>query len=429
MSKLLSFYESLITYCGLKVNPSNGAVYSDSTGKKIPIMVEEKELTLPYASVLSSANIGEKFVFHPIPEHIARGESPIIKKLLHILSIQINAKATNLFLIILTILHDSKSFKKLTPDQLSLLGHVGSIDKTGLTNLHRLIVNALKKDASRSLVKIFLRKGAVINETRYSRGGIVTFPLSEEFDSVTEVKLRDKDTQAFNSIMEIIFPEFRVKNKYSRGSNNDYIPYLEALLLSSLTLVDKINTLIELFPEQSADMDMEVFDVDFVDYLNDNALDLVQEAKRIPAQPGNIADHGMAPVAPQAMNQPMTQPLTNAPANAGIVNPDNTVDIGRLYMSKMGMVPGMPGGAPVIGNIRNSGMLHPQQQMGMYTPMMPMMPGQVPGYNPMMPMVPGQMGMYNPMMPNQMPSMPTNQPVMPQPQTQRPMSSSGRAKF
>lgn len=419
MSKLVDFYESLIEYCNLKINPATGSVYSDGTGKKTVIMIEDKELVLPYPSVLSSADIGTKAVFHPIPEHVARGESPVIQKLLHMLSIQINIKASYLFLILLTILHDAKTFKKLNPEQLELVGHLGSIDKTGLTNLHRLITGGLKKDASRSLVKIFLRKGATIHEQRYARGGIVTFPMADEISNQTEIKLRDKDIDSFGVILETIFPDYGVKNKYSRGSNNDYIPYLEALLLSSLALVDPINTLIEMFPEQSDEMDMEVFDITFSEYLKDGAIDLIEEARRIPSQPGNIADH-----VAQVVQQPVPAQMLNNQMPNSVVNADNTVDISRLYMSQMGMNPGMmQSNQPVLGNIRNT-MMNNQPMMGMGYPVM-----MNNGYNPMMNMPaavsPGQNNQTYPMQ-HGYPPIPV-QPV--QPVNNQPLNTTGRSRF
>ncbi len=424
MSKLLDFYESLMAYCNLKVNPATGSVYSDGTGKKTAILIEDKELVLPYPSVLSSSDIADKVVFHPIPEHVARGESPIIKKLLHLLSIQINVKASYLFLIILTVLHDAKSFKKLSPEQLELVGHLGSIDKTGLTNLHRLVTGGLKKDASRSLVKIFLRKGAMINEQRFARGGIVTFPMADEISNQTELKLRDKDIEAFGVIFETIFPGYSIKNKYSRGSNNDYIPYLEALLLSSLALVDPINTLIEMFPEKSDEMDMETFDISFADFLNENLNDLIEEARRIPSQPGNMADHVLQPSVPQAPVMQNALPSQQVPAS--VINSDNTVDINRLYMSRMGMNPGMMQPMqpvqPVLGNIRNTMMnTQPMYGMGGYNPMM-----MNNGYNPMMNMP----AAVNPMQNNPMyPGQQNYAPVVQQPINNPHVNTSGRSRF
>jgi ribosomal protein L24E len=67
MSQLLEFYEKLLKFCGLEVDPGTGKIYDNSTSKKVYILLDDKEMILPTYENLRDPNIKNKAVFHPIP--------------------------------------------------------------------------------------------------------------------------------------------------------------------------------------------------------------------------------------------------------------------------------------------------------------------------------------------------------------------------
>jgi hypothetical protein len=438
MSQLIDFYTKLLHFWGLEIESSTGRVYDNSTSKKVYILVDDKELVLPTYENLRNPDIGNKTVFHPIPEHMARGESPVISKLNFIINIKLNLATSGIFRAFATYMHSAVKFRKLNPTQTEMLNmHLKLLDKTGLLNIEKVLTNGISKDASRALLNIFLKKGAIINSTRYSRGAIVTFnPLqSINNEEIHGVKLRDKDKDFLKGMYDILYPEAEVKDKYSRGSKDDFIPYLESLSLSAATLAQQINQIIDIFPDITGEFDIEPFDLSFMDDMT-NMTDIVNEARRIPSQPGNQADHQMtpqpSPIA-QVPNVPPQYPQQQIPP---VINPNNTVNFNsvvaanpqQFYTPQPMMTPFGMVGAPQMPMMNQRGQASwmsnygaaasPFPFIGMQQPVNPMYPQMYPGMQPMMP------------------------PQYPQPQYQQPFSNqsvpqnnsrqsnvSGRARF
>ncbi len=383
MSKLIEFYTNILTYCKLKVDKS-GTVYTDSTGKRIPILIDEKEVVLPTQDNLRSPDIMNKIIFHPIPENISRGESPVIRKLLQVINTQINLSTSVIMSLFIQLMHSSMKEKNLNPDQSELISQLGSIDKSGFMNLTNVIKKGMAQNASRFVTNIFLKQGGQINGKRYSRVGIVTFPLYEmatKEEDLFGVKLRTKDYEALVKMISLIFPDCNIKYHYSRGSDNDFIPYLESMLMSSLALVSRVNDIIELFRDQLEDLDTEPYDASFYDNMS-MIDDIINEARRIPSQPGNVADaqslvqQPMVPqqslMTPQGQWMPpqMVQPRA-------VINQDNTVDFASVLMSNPAMsmqqLPQTPFGPPMVPMAMQSQRPVATWLANYQTPMQPMM--------------------------------------------------------
>lgn len=349
MSQLIDFYNKLIHFCGLEVDQSTGRIYDNSTSKKVYILIDDKEIVLPTYENLRNPNINTKIVFHPIPEHVARGESPVISKLTHILNIKLNIASSGLFRMFAILMHSPAKFKRLNPTQSELLNNnLKLIDKTGLLNIEKVMTNSISNNASRSILNIFLKKGAILDGVRYSKGGIVTFPLLDSLndEEVFSVKLREKDKISISGMYDILFPDSGIRNKYSKGSKDDFIPYLESLCLASYSIAKQINEIVELFPDESEEFGVDSFDISFMDDLS-NMTDIVNEARRIPSQPGNAADHPIAsPIVPvsQAQQYVNTDPRQHSPS----INKNNTLNFGSVIGSQVQQMPFMPPQQPIV---------------------------------------------------------------------------------
>jgi hypothetical protein len=208
MEKVIEFYTKVLSFAGLKVD-ENGKVYSDSIGQKIPILMDEKEIILPLDSQLRSPNIGSKIIFHPVPEALARGESPILAKLSHIMNVNLNMKSYLVFNSLLHIMNSPEMHKLLSAEQIEALVEIGSIDKTGFTTISSLLRKGMKVQSNRLFTHIFLKKGGKVESTRYNVAGIVSFPLKEMIlrkENPFDTKLRDKDRELIIKLYDYIFP-------------------------------------------------------------------------------------------------------------------------------------------------------------------------------------------------------------------------------
>lgn len=363
MSQLIDFYTSLLQFAGLNIEHSTGKVYDNSTSKKVYILVDEKELVLPTYENLRSPDVGNKVIFHPIPEHMARNESPVISKLNYIINIKLNIAASTIFRVFAILMHSSTKFKKLNPTQTELLNNnLKLLDKTGLFNIEKVLTNGMTKNAQRAVLNIFLKKGAIIDGVRYSRGAIVTFhPLQSINDEeIYGVKLREKDKEFLKGMYNILFPDAEIKDKYSRGSKDDFIPYLEALSIASANMSEQINQIIDIFPEITEEFDVEPFDLSFMSYMA-NMTDIVNEARRIPSQPGNQADHPVqtqqSPISQVNQNTQYQQPQMPAP-----VNPNNTLNFNSLVATQPQQFEMMQPVMTPFGMVGNTQMLLPNQR-------------------------------------------------------------------
>lgn len=291
MEKVIEFYTKVLSFAGLKVD-ENGKVYSDSIGQKIPILMDEKEIILPLDSQLRSPNIGSKIIFHPVPEALARGESPILAKLSHIMNVNLNMKSYLVFNSLLHIMNSPEMHKLLSAEQIEALVEIGSIDKTGFTTISSLLRKGMKVQSNRLFTHIFLKKGGKVESTRYNVAGIVSFPLKEMIlrkENPFDTKLRDKDRELIIKLYDYIFPCEKDKDCYSRGSHSDYIRYLDALLSSAMSLAVKLNMVTELFEDKIEELEDATIDLSVFDMMG-HIDDIIDQAKRLPMQPGNVAD-------------------------------------------------------------------------------------------------------------------------------------------
>jgi hypothetical protein len=437
MSKLIEFYTKVLSFAGLEVD-ENGKIFSNIIGQKIPILVDEKEMVLPTDAQLRNPSIADKVVFHPIPESKSRGEPPVISKLLHVINIQLNMKAFLTFSSLAHIMHSPEIHKLLSPDQSKVMIQLGSLDKTGFANLNSLLRRGMKAQSSRLFTNVFLKRGGTIGERRYAKVGITSFPLLGMIDKDDEIfgmKLREKDRVSLSKIYSYVFPGAEIKDHYCRGSDSDYLPYLESLLLSSLSIATQLNLVIELFADKIDELEDAEMDFAFFDDMS-KINDIIDEARRIPVQPGNVLD----------------APQPQIPGQAPAVHTPGMIDMSTINNQPVpppygypGMYPQQPMQQPQVV-VTNNGLdwnsvvqanpgILAQTQAFMGNTQQPMMvgqprqPGWAQGYCP----VPPQYGavMYPaPMMPSpQYPGMYPQQPVIQQPQAAPTPVSNGRARF
>lgn len=286
--KLNDLYTSILA-CGGMVVDKEGFVSVSLENNTSPALVSSKRLVLPTQSQLISDQTN-KIVFHPLAENILKGESDVIEKLRSVFNIRLNYTFAAVAHNLLTIAGSISDHKKLTPDQSELLSIVKDVDEKTVVAFTSMMVNSIKDSPERSFVNIFLKRGAIIGGKKWSRGGIVTFPLLEQLEKEQDkyygVKLRAKDKAAFIQLYEYLLPNSSIAEFYNRGTDSDVAPFLDGLMKTVMGIASKLNDVLVLFSNQIDSSEDLMFNSDWVETF-DNLAVMLPQIRQIPMQIGN----------------------------------------------------------------------------------------------------------------------------------------------
>lgn len=430
--KLLSVYSEILEYGSMKAD-KDGFIKNGFGNGNEPIIIDGKQLVLPYPGQLKNFNPEEKIIFHPMAENIFKGESEVIKLLKRKIYVKANITVCYLMQTLINILASTDLHSQMNPEQAQLFNMGIDADLKTLSNFVKVMTNGLKNKDEKGFVSVYLNRGGTFEGQRRTRVSVVTFPFYEQLTKEKEVPngipidhLRNKDRECFKKLFEFIFPDISKPEAYNYGSNNNTIPYLDALMMGSATVTARLNDLINVYSNYIDSYDDCLFSSDWIESMSDIS-SLKSEILRIPVQYDNEGT-----MTPQAVTEPVaTQPqmpvmntqqmpqmapaqpapvkaggkvsFTDAIASNGIANqapmqqmyPPQQMMPQQMYPHQMPMHQGYP----------------PQQMM----PQQPMYPNQVP----MQQMYPQQSMMQQPMYHNQVPM---QQMYPQQPMQARPMS-------
>ena len=283
--KLLELYTSVLKFCGFTVD-EHGFIYTELDNHKDPAFINGMRMILPKDEVLRRFNPSEQIVFHPLTENILRGESDVVQHMKRALNIKLNFTIGMVGQELLRIVASQALHAKLTPEQAEILLQIKDCDEKAVTNFTSLMLSRINQDAERTFVNIYLKRGGTFKEKRYSRVGIVSFPLFADLLEDKVEKIRVKDNTTYQQLFNYMFPGLDRAEEYNFGSDSTVAPYLEALLRSAANVASRLNDLIMLYKEHIDGGESLMFDADWIDAFSDlNAL--VPEIRRIPVQAGN----------------------------------------------------------------------------------------------------------------------------------------------
>lgn len=318
MSKLITFYEQILSAYNMTVD-KKGYVSTNGFGNTSPKVIKDKRMALPTRSVLRDPEVSELFVFHPIPEQLNRGESDIIKELVRIANVRFNYTLSNIVLVIADMIANTSNHKNLTDAQTELMLAIGTVDKTAVNNINKVINSAIKQNLTKSMSSIYLKRGGTLNGKRHSCVAVVRFPVFDELSKPGEtlygVKVRDKDRDLIQKILEYVLPDLGEKDRYSSGSHSDFIPYLESLLNMTYVVGSKLNEVIDILGDKITDSEDMLFDLAYYDTLSTELDKILEEARRIPAQFNTPVVDEPDPVQ-QAPQQSQAAPMAPMPTYA-----------------------------------------------------------------------------------------------------------------
>lgn len=303
-------------------------------GQNEPAKVKGKRLVMPTNAQLSQPGWDNRVVFHPMPENPLRGESDVLQEFRKGINIRLNTTFSLLAHHLLRIATSTADHSKLSPDQAEFLSKLKNADEKTLTTFEKIMEEMPIGTPSKAFVSIFLKRGGQVEGVKYSRAGVVNFPLYNdlkalETNSVGEihgVKVRVKDREVYIALLEYMVPGIARLHYHNRGSSSMLAPFLDALMKATLTVAGPLNDLIELFRKHLNDADDLAFDDGWVEAFND--IDkMTMEARLVPPQAGNEGTStkgdiettttppvpvpgfpmAVAPPAPQQMHQPTQQ--------------------------------------------------------------------------------------------------------------------------
>ena len=120
MSKIIPFYESILTLGNLTVN-KDSMVSAEMDGVEVPVTINNKRLVLPTREHLNNPNKSDIVIFHPLSENILRNESDVMARYRMSVNISLNWSIGNLLSNLIILAASPQMHSKLKSDQFDFL--------------------------------------------------------------------------------------------------------------------------------------------------------------------------------------------------------------------------------------------------------------------------------------------------------------------
>ena len=291
MTKLLDIYSSILKFSGFDVD-NEGLVSSVIGEKKEPAFIDGARIVLPTDTHLRNYVKGEKVIFHPLTENILRGESDVIQKLKTAINLKLNYTIGIIGQNLLNLLASPELHHRLNPEQLDIMKCITECDEKSRVNFVSYMLSGYKTKSDRLYVNIYLKRGGNVNDKRFARVGIVSFPFYDELMKGKVDKLRVKDVETFKQLFKFIFPDIDNVDHYNHGSNSSVAPFLDSLMRTASNIASRLNDVTQQYKEFIDGAEEIEFDSEWMDTFDDLE-SLTSEIRRIPVQQGNEGSIGV----------------------------------------------------------------------------------------------------------------------------------------
>lgn len=290
VNDLAGVYRNLLA--SLNVEPqSDDLLVQSIDGIDKQVMVEGKPLALPTNDIVNNYS-DSMVVFHPLCENMLLGESPVLQELRGLVMDFLNDLILRTVDAVLSIAIDDDLMATLSPTQIEFMRSAAGADATTLKNWRAIMRRAESRASSNRVMTVFLKRGAELDDETYKRVAIVNFNLYQELTAgqlnVFGAKVRKADTKVYSKILETIFDDIYIVDKYSVGSNSMTAPYFEALLNAYHSVLKSLNSptwILRKPIEQSTGLKLHVKD-DFMEGFKD----LMKYRDVLPTMPLNDGD-------------------------------------------------------------------------------------------------------------------------------------------
>lgn len=232
VNDLAGAYRNLLA--SMNVEPqSDDLLVQSIDGVDKQVMVEGKPLALPTNDIVNNYS-DSLVVFHPLCENMLLGESPVLQELRGLVMDFLNDSILRIVDAVLGISIDEDLMATLSPTQIEFMRSASGADATSLKNWRAIMRRAESRASSNRVMTIFLKRGAELENETFKRVAIVNFNLYQELTAGTlnvfGAKIRKADAKVYSKILEAIFEDIYIVDRYSVGSNSMTAPYFEALI-------------------------------------------------------------------------------------------------------------------------------------------------------------------------------------------------------
>ncbi len=303
MKRTIPFYNEILAL-GAMYGDVQGVIHAILDGQQLPARKGSKSLMLPVPEVIARPNKEDILIFHPLQEHVIRGETEIMMHYRETINLVLNVRLMRILGYLVTLAASPSDHQHLKPEHLPTMQILMDIDKKSITDLQPVFKAMPMGDPEKCFAHIYIKKNAQLAGRNYRRAAVVSFPFYEQLlkedGLVFGCKLRKKDRAALKGLFEAMFPGIEEKNSYSRGGDSELAPTLSALLKAMVVLADQVTSMASLFEDVITDMTPLKYSDDWVeDALNLDSF--AGEVRMVPSQVGNEGslDHRPADQAQQ----------------------------------------------------------------------------------------------------------------------------------
>ncbi len=247
-------------------------------GSHIPWMLSEdsskdkqtRRMVLPTSYILKNPDWNVMVAFHPLSENILMGMSPVIRKLLDIVNLNLNIRINSLMADLIEIATDPRKSKKISPKHADFMTAASEASESTPGAFKTIVKNISLAKGNKRVITLSVNRGSNLSGKDFSRVGIVKFPIEKEFEAKTTTnsagkevadysifgaKITKKDRNAIRDIFTWMFPQCGIFDAYSVGTNAMIAPYFDVILRSYAGIARRLNEIVammgKLLPDDS----------------------------------------------------------------------------------------------------------------------------------------------------------------------------------
>lgn len=284
--KILNIYRSILSFAGMHV-AEDGSIYfqlSETTPQK-PVLIGKEPLVFPERQQFDQPD-QNRIYFHPFGENFLRGESEVVTTSREAIAIRLNYVTAVVAQYLIDLLSSPQQHKTMNEEQTELLKKISEADDKSSQHWGKLMTQLIKSQGESAFVKLYLKRSGTYKGKDCARLGVVTFPFYQDMLADKYESLRVKDKVVFRKIMEFMFPGLDKPESYNHGTLTQVAPYLDALMMSSAKIAQRLNELLDVYGKFIPNAETLRFDMDWSDHFQD--LDqLRSDIRNMPDLKGN----------------------------------------------------------------------------------------------------------------------------------------------
>ena len=249
---LQNLYQSILASLNAVTDESGLISIRNEDGDLLPCTIDDLRLALPTKQLLTRGSWREHGLqpFHPLSEHLNRGESPVLKKLRTLIQVRLTISYQEILLCLASLCADKKQHSDISPKGKAVLQVMPNATEKTVVELAKVLEHATTKSVG-NVVKVFLRRGGTYEGRKVPRLCVIKFPLLDEFEGeepvVHGVKMSKKDFNGLRALLQFVTPGTSEVETYGAGSTSDFAPYFDALIRAYIKAAERLNSLIHLY--------------------------------------------------------------------------------------------------------------------------------------------------------------------------------------